>query len=346
MKKLFHSLLALLALLPATASAQPEHRSFQGHEAAPQTARHATLSSTEAYRKPSFINAATSYTREARKAPVPMRAGDGTTLYGEVTFSNSMNTPSADAIQWGLYSFPASANTSFTQLTLHNTLCANGGGAYRKGNLHFTSYYEDMSGELGYLYFCTMDLATYTIDRKALYPDSYGSIGVDMTYDPVGDILYTVSFEPSDLTLSNYMLASIDVNTGYATKIADIDRMSAIACDNMGQLWGIRYSDGMLVKIDKLNATTTNVGATGVNPIYNGSATFDFVTGKLYWTTDERTTDIPGLYEVNIITGKADLVTLYPDGEHVSSLYIPRADDITNLAPLTGLAGYFSGAAT
>lgn len=121
MKKLFHSLLALLALLPATASAQPEHRSFQGHEAAPQTARHATLSSTEAYRKPSFINAATSYTREARKAPVPMRAGDGTTLYGEVTFSNSMNTPSADAIQWGLYSFPASANTSFTQLTLHNT---------------------------------------------------------------------------------------------------------------------------------------------------------------------------------------------------------------------------------
>ena len=76
-----------------------------------------------------------------------MRAGDGTTLYGEVTFSNSMNTPSADAIRWGLYSFPASANTSFTQLTLHNTLCANGGGAYRKGNLHFTSYYEDMSGE-------------------------------------------------------------------------------------------------------------------------------------------------------------------------------------------------------
>ncbi len=47
------------------------------------------------------------------------------------------------------------------------------------------------------------------------------------------------------------------------------------------------------------------------------------MTGKLYWTTDERTTDIPGLYEVNITTGKADLVTLYPDGEHVSSLYIP-----------------------
>ncbi len=87
-----------------------------------------------------------------------------------MTFSNSMNTPSADAIQWGLYSFPASANTSFTQLTLHNTLCANGGGAYRKGNLHFTSYYEDMSGGTGYLYFCTMDLATYTIDPESPLP--------------------------------------------------------------------------------------------------------------------------------------------------------------------------------
>ncbi|MDE6527236.1 MAG: fibronectin type III domain-containing protein, partial [Muribaculaceae bacterium] len=347
MKKLVHSFLALLALLPATASAQPHLRSFQGQTSTPETAKHVSLSATEAYRKPSFINAAKAHSQGMqRTSPVPARAGDGTTLYGEVTYSNSMNVPSADAIQWGLYSFKASENTSFTQLVLHNTLCANGGGAYRKGKLHFTSYYEDMSGELGYLYFCTMDLANYTIDRKALYPDSYGSIGVDMTYDPVGDVLYTVSYDPSDINLSTYMLAAIDINTGYATEVAEIARMSAIACDNMGQLWGIRYSDGMLVKIDKLNASTTVVGSTGVNPIYNGSATFDFETGKLYWTTDERTTDVPGLYEINTTTGKADLVTLYPDGEHVSSLYIPRADDITNLGPVTNISATFNGAAT
>lgn len=347
MKKTFYTLLALLALAPATLSAHPGQRSFQGHEVASEAVTRTSLSSLETYRRPSFINAAKAHTQGAtRKAPVPMRAGDGTTLYGEVTFSNSMNTPSADAIQWGLYSFPASSNTAFTQLTLHNTLCANGGGAYRKGKLHFTSYYEDMSGELGYLYFCSMDLADYTIDRKALYPDSYGSIGVDMTYDPVGDMLYTVSFDPGDYNLSTYMLATIDVNTGYATEVAGIARMSAIASDNMGQLWGIRYSDGMLVKIDKLTAAVTAVGSTGVNPIYNGSATFDFETGKLYWSTTERTSDLTGLYEVNLTSGKAELISLYPDNEAVSSLYIPRADDITNLAPLTGIAANFSGAAT
>ena len=33
-------------------------------------------------------------------------------------------------------------------LSIHNTLCANGGGTYRKGKLYFTSYYEDMTGAL------------------------------------------------------------------------------------------------------------------------------------------------------------------------------------------------------
>lgn len=51
----------------------------------------------------------------------------------------------------------------------------------------------------------------------------------------------------------------------------------------MGQMWGVRYSDGKFVKIDKSNGEVTEVGATGVNPIYNGTACFDFETGKLYW---------------------------------------------------------------
>lgn len=178
-----------------------------------------------------------------------MKAGDGTILYGEMTFSDLMTEEGG--LAWGLYSFPAQDGTTFSNLTLHNTICANGGGAYRKGKLHFVSYYEDMGGALGYLYLVTMDLATYDIERKAISSDKYSSIGTDMTYDPIGDLLYSVTYDEKDLTFSAYQLATIDINTGLATPINAMARMSAIACDNMGQLYGIRYSDGMLVKIDK-----------------------------------------------------------------------------------------------
>lgn len=283
-------------------------------------------------------------TPRARLAP--MKVGDGTLLYGEVTYSNSMNEASADAITWGLYSFPAASSTTFTPLSIHPSLCANGGGTYRKGKEYFTSYYEDFTGELGYLYFCEVDLETYDIERHALLANSYGSIAADMTYDPVGDVIYAVTFDPNDVNLATYQLVTIDINTGYSNPIKPIARMSAIASDNMGQLWGVRYSDGQLVKIDKLNAEVSAVGATGVNPIYNGSATFDFQTNKLYWSTTERTSDQTGLYEIDLNTGKASLISLYPDNESISTLFIPQDDDVTTLNPVTDVKAEFEGATT
>lgn len=281
---------------------------------------------------------------DTRARRVPTVTGDGTTIYGEVTHSNSMDITSADGLAWGLYSFNASSPMTVSPLSIHNTLCANGGGTYRKGKLYFTSYYEDMTGALGYLYFIEMDLTDYSIERHALRPDSYQAIAADMTYDPVGDKIYGVSFNPDDLTLTSYILVDYDIETGYPVTIGSIARMSALACDNMGQLWGVRYSDGKLVKINKMNAEVTEVGATGVNPIYNGTACFDFETGKLYWSTNERGTQLSGLYQIDTTTGAASLISLYPDNESMSSLYIPRADNITLLKPVTGLKAEFEGA--
>lgn len=273
---------------------------------------------------------------------VPTVTGDGTTIYGEVTYSSSMDNDQGE-LAWGLYSFNASSPMTVTPLTLHNTLCANGGGTYRKGKLYFTSYYEDMTGNLGYLYFIEMNLADYSIERHALLPETFDAIAADMTYDPVGDKVYGVSFDKDDINLSTYNLVDFDLTTGYPTVVADIDRMSAIACDNMGQMWGVRYSDGMLVKIDKMTAAVTEVGLTGVSPIYNGSACFDFETGKLYWSTNDRTLDKTGLYQIDITTGAASRIEYFPDNEAVAALYIPRADDIMLLNPVTDLKANFEG---
>lgn len=283
---------------------------------------------------------------ESRARRVPTVTGDGTKIYGEVTYSNSMNDIEnpADAITWGLYSFSATSPIVMKPESIHKTLSANGGGTYRKGKVYFTSYYEDMTGDLGYLYFIEMDFANpENIERHALRPDTYGAIAADMTYDPVGDKIYGVAFDPADNTGSTYVLATYDIATGYPAKVASIDRMSAIACDNLGQLWGVRYSDGKLCRINKVDATVTPVGDTGVNPIYNGTACFDFETGKLYWSTAERTTELSGLYEININTGAASLIANYPDGEMLSTLFIPRADDKTLLNTVSNLKANFSG---
>lgn len=288
----------------------------------------------------------TSPSEASRARRVQTVTGDGTTIYGEVTHSNSMDVTTADGLAWGLYSFNASSPMTVTPLTIHNTLCANGGGTYRKGKLYFTSYYEDFNGTLGYLYFIEMDLADYSIERHALTPDTYQAIAADMTYDPVGDKIYGVSFDPDDYNLTSYILVDYDLKTGYPTEISPIARMSAIASDNMGQLWGIRYSDGKLVKIDKMSGAVTEVGATGVNPIYNGTACFDFETGKLYWATNERSTEKSGLYQIDTTTGAAGLISMFPDGESMSSLYIPREDNIVTLNPVTNLTANFEGTST
>ena len=70
-----------------------------------------------------------------RTRKVNTTQGDGTTIYGEVTHSNSMDVTSADGLAWGLYSFNASSPMTVTPVTIHNTLCANGGGTYRIGKL-------------------------------------------------------------------------------------------------------------------------------------------------------------------------------------------------------------------
>jgi len=278
-----------------------------------------------------------------RARRVPTTEGDGTILYGEVTHSNSMDVDSDDGLTWGLYSFNASSPMTVTPLSIHKTLCANGGGTYRKGKVYFTSYYQEMNGSLGYLYFVEMDLADYSIERHALTPDTYGAIAADMTYDPVGDKIYGVSFDPDDLNFATYILVDYDITTGYPTEIAPIARMSAIASDNMGQIWGVRYSDGKLVKINKQNGDVTEIGSTGIDPIYNGTACFDFETGKLYWATNERSTEESGLYQIDTATGQASLISMFPDGESMSTLYIPRADDIALLNPVTGISANFSG---
>lgn len=278
------------------------------------------------------------------QAPVVMRAGDGTSIYGELVYSDLWNDDEDGVFDWGVYSFPAQANTTLTQHHLHTTIQANGGGAYHNGRLYFTSYYEGPI-DLWYLYFCVLDVNTWQmVEQIALPNDMYTSIGLDMTYDPVSKQLYSVAFV--DETGESYTLSIMDITTGKATTVADIDRMSFIACDATGEMYGVRYSDGMFCKVNKTTGYLTEIGATGVNPYMIASGTFDSQTGKLYWTTNERSTEESGLYEIDVNTGKATLISKFTNNEMLTCLYIPRAENEYRLNEVTDFTANFDQAST
>ena len=279
------------------------------------------------------------------QAPVVMKAGDGTTIYGELVYSDLWNVDEDGVLDWGVWSFPAQANTSITKHHLHTTLQANGGGAYHNGKLYFTSYYEGPES-LWYLYFCILDVNTWKmVEQIAIPNDQYSSIGLDMTYDPVSKQLYSVAYV--DETGINYTLSTMNIETGKATAIASIDRMSFIACDVTGTMYGVRYSDGMFCKVNKETGALTAIGSTGITPKYIGTGTFDDQTGKLYWTTTlNSVNEESGLYEIDIKTGKATLISNFPNNEMFTCLYIPRAENEYKLSEVSNFTANFDQTST
>ena len=275
--------------------------------------------------------------------PVPvMKAGDGTVLYGELCYTSLWDREDGEVeINYGLYSFPASAGLTVSEKYIHKTIPAMGGGAYdNNGTLYFTSYYEGPYG-LAFLYFCALDVNTGKfLLQKPLALDIYSSIGLDMAWDEIGQKLYSISYV--DETGNDYTLSTIDVTTGLATTIAPITRMSSIACDITGQLYGVRYSDGMFCKIDKATAELTPIGSTGITPKYVGTAAFDNATGKLYYVTTERTAEEEsGLYEINISTGKAELISKFPNNEQLTCLFVPNRNMETKMGDIQSFTANF-----
>lgn len=269
--------------------------------------------------------------------------GDGTTLYGELLYSDLWNVDDASVLKYGVYSFPAGKIEAIKEEHLHTELAANGGGAYMKGNLYFTSYFEGPES-LWTLYFCSLDVNTGKLIDIPLPLDTYSSIAMDMAYDSMDDKLYAVTYNDDAETFS---LSTMNVETGRSTAIAPIDRMSFIAVDIIGQMYGVRYSDGMFCKIDKTTATLTEVGLTGVNCIYLGGGTFDYKSGKLYWTTTIRNAEeSSALYEINTTTGKATLISYMPNNELFGCLYIPSDEDICNLKEVEDFKAVYAGTST
>lgn len=177
----------------------------------------------------------------------------------------------------------------------------------------------------------TLDI--YTLYRYSM-PNFWGNgnvslngnaKGSDVCYDPTSGRVYG-SFHNGQYN-GAWELASFDFSgttsnaiSNTRQKICNIDMWDGVAINSEGTMYVIDCI-GELYIVDKTNGRHTYIGATGLTPYYQGSATFDR-DGRLFYSHHPEAG--PGaLYEVNPATAEVTKLVEYPEGTQIVGLYAP-----------------------
>ena len=288
---------------------------------------------------PSPLKRADSFKSFRHAAPKALPAADGVTLYGDVVYADDWTTSSSP---YGVYSFPTTANTALTSVYEDYNFKSNSGAVYANGLYNILNANVSDSGVFQSISYYQYDTEYWEENDENEFSNPQ-FMSTDMTVDPLtGTVWGAFSDGNSGLQLATFDFTS----NGYSVKGALAKHILAIASDAEGTLFGIA-SDGILYKVDKETAALTQIGATGIKPAsYIQSATFDWLSGKLYWATT-LTTEVAGLYEVDTTTGKATLISYFPQNEQVIGLYCTNklsADDAP--AAVANLKAEFTGTST
>ena len=100
----------------------------------------------------------------------------------------------------------------------------------------------------------------------------------DMTYDYSTEVMYGIFIDD---------LVTINLTTGELTTVGNFGleygpRMAAIACNLTGELYAVdTYAN--FYAVNKATGAATFIAATGMNPDYLQTMTFDHQTGRLFW---------------------------------------------------------------
>lgn len=257
-------------------------------------------------------------------------------LYGNVIYSENN-------LSKGVYSFPVQAGTTLTKVYGDSNFSINGAAVRWNGNYYLFNgqdYGEGVEEVTVYVY----DQDWEEIDELSL---GANWMATDLTVDPTTNTIYGVFASVS----GNPELASIDLSNESRIAIGTLSQsIIALAADATGLLYGISQN-GTLYRISKTDGTLTQIGSTGVTPQYMQSATFDWATNRMFWATT-TSGDEAGLYEVNVTTGAATLVSSFPGNEELVGLYsLSEADPWqggpdTPTAPEKLTLNYENGVAT
>ena len=347
-KTLFNATMALaiLLMLPLSLAAQTKGATFRGGIRAEK------LSSVEQPQKrsnrttPGIVSFSRTQKGQPRTLQVgrppsknltaasPLRAlGDGTTIFGSLAYTNAWTS-----YAWGIYSFKAGADLTATKVAdIYGD--PNGGGTLI-GSKYVYNYFI-YTPEMGFTFttLCTQDIKSGEQTKvQQLYPDQ-SQITYALAYDRINGETFALSYMKKyiddDQLIQKYVpcLSTIDLTTGVVSPIAELPKMCFLAITPGGEMYAASSgSDSKLYRLNKTTGAYSEVGPTGVTPSdYTQAATFDPITGKLYWACTHADGS-SALYDVNISTGAASLIAPFSYDEEYTGLYIPEPD-VADLAP-------------
>ncbi len=346
MKKVFSlvssAVLALALLLPSQATAQNYKKiteqstetSFKVKPAAPRT--------LQVHRKGTEAASATPSLRSAMQATYRISASKGLRA-ASTSFPDLRGSSTYGDIANGLYTISSDASVELVKSGIR----AKAGGTALNGVYYYIDDYE---------IFGMVVVTVYALDAETgeeLYHFS-GDVEneyLDMAADPTSGIIYALGINAEGTSVQ---LLKVAITDGSITNtvVGDLPGFwNALACDAEGQLYATDQYSGddvaepsRLYKLDKLTATPTLVGSTGMYPYYSSSAAIDPRSGRMFWTVCPYGDECL-LCEVNTATGAATLLGTFEGTEQVQGLYVktPLAEDGAPASAIELTANFANG---
>ena len=248
-----------------------------------------------------------------------------------------------DQDQPGIYIYDLKGN-SFEPMAISTDLYANANGLVHNNNYY--SFNMEFS-ELGTIW---TNIYQYDMDtwvKKATGYGYYRDTPIDLAVDPVSNQVFGCFPADNDYNTEHYQWCQYNLKSYSKIAICELDcKFVAVGADSKGQFYAIDTA-GDFYKVDKHSGAKTKVGATGldVSP-YPQSMTYDAVHGDMYLSAELNSNET-GLWTIDLTTGRATLVNMYPDQELLLGIYVPAPEtDYKAPGTPTGLEAAFSNGAT
>ncbi len=275
-------------------------------------------------------------------------------IYGNLIWDDTFTSDFDDRM--GVYTFKPEAKPTLTPVCCNPNFWASGNGLMTKDEYNFVSEYEWDGETVVQLY--TYNTETWELKRRPI-DVSEDFTFFDLTQDPVSGKVYGIHQGANG---EGFEFCEVDFDKQKTTRIAALDRLFyALAADAKGTVYGIA-DNGKLYTFDKEFGEVTEVGDLGLAAMNRGlvfgednyqvnrmgSATFDYSTGKLYWSAmiwDTKNIEILSeLYCIDVTTLETQKVGTMPLRAQVVSLYIPAPEAVDDApAAATGLKTAFNG---
>ena len=259
------------------------------------------------------------------------KAADDVVIYGSVERSEAWVT--ASQYKTGYYSVSLQKDFAVLGATQQGPTVTDG-AVYVDGYCYYLK--KTYASVVRYsLDFCKMNVNTWQVEQTIAKTNGTLSLAHDMTYDPVGHVVYAAS--PRSYGSRDTDLRTVDLATGEFTTVAQLAKgIRTLAADSKGQLWGLgtelvgNVTTTFLYRIDKTTGEVTTVGQVGLNMTEGETGmAFDLRDDRLYWTANyyeddenwERTYR-SGIVELDTTTGRGTLLKAFSNTEKVVGMFI------------------------